>query len=165
MKLKTLKDLKHSLDYNPETGGFCWKVAVGKRVRVGSIAGNIGKSDGRLRIRFQGKNYQAHRLAWLLTHGKWPDGMIDHLDGNPLNNRISNLRDVSSSVNSQNQRKAQANNVTGFLGVYFHKRANKFLAQISLSGKNIYLGLFQTAEEAHAAYLAAKRELHEGCTI
>ena len=158
-----LEDLRKSLDYNPETGEFRWKIAAG-RVRAGSLAGCV-QPNGRLYIRFQGKRYQAHRLAWLLTHGEWPDEMIDHLDGNPLNNRISNLRDVSRSVNNQNQRKAQSRNSTGFLGVSFHKRTGKFQAQITLNGKDKHLGYFPTAELAHAAYLAAKREIHEGCTI
>ena len=163
MNDKFLEDLRKSLDYNSETGEFRWKVSAG-RVRAGSPAGTV-QPNGRLYIQFQGKLYFAHRLAWLLTYGKWPDEMIDHLDGNPLNNRISNLRDVSRSVNNQNQREAGSDNSTGFLGVSFPKRAGKFRSRIMLNGKLKHLGYFPTAELAHAAYLAAKREIHEGCTI
>ena len=160
---KLLEDLKQSLDYNPETGEFRWKVAAG-RSGAGSLAGNVN-SNGRFYIRFQGNLYKAHRLAWLLTYGKWPEKMIDHIDGNVSNNRISNLRDVSRSVNLQNQRKASSNNKSGFLGVSFHEQTAKFRANICLNGKSKHLGLFPTPELAHAAYLAAKREIHEGCTI
>lgn len=161
---KFLEDLKQSLDYDHETGEFRWKIAVARKIAAGSIAGSM-KSDGRLRIQFQGKNYLAYRLAWLLTYGKWPNGMIDHLDGNTLNNCSSNLRDVSCSVNGQNQRKAKSSNKTGLLGVSFDKSTSKFKAQIQLNGKKTHLGLFLTPELAYAAYLAVKRELHEGCTI
>ena len=159
-----LQKLRDALNYNPETGEFTWEISAG-RVRAGSLAGCVDKSRGRLCVNFQGKLYLAHRLAWLLAYGKWPDEMIDHIDGNPLNNRISNLRDVSQSLNQQNQRKASANNSTGFLGVSFHKQTAKFQARIALNGKLKHLGLFPTAELAHAAYLAVKREIHEGCTI
>ena len=163
---KFLEDLRRSLDYNPETGEFRWKIAVGNnKVKAGSLAGNVNKPTGRLQIGFQGKLYLAHRLAWLMTYSVIPKQVIDHIDGNPLNNRISNLRDVSRSVNGQNRRNAQFGNKTGFLGVSFHKQSGKFQAQIQLNGRVKYLGLFPTAELARAAYLAAKREIHEGCTI
>lgn len=160
-----LADLKSALDYNPETGLFHWRVAVAKNVRAGSIAGSVDKQGGRLYIRFRRKDYLAYRLAWLLTYGNWPEGMIDHVDGNSLNNRIDNLRDVSRTVNGQNQRRAQSSNKTGLLGVSWHKNGCKFVAQIQIDGKKKYLGLFTTAEAAHSSYLAAKRKYHEGCTI
>ena len=165
MENKFLEDLRKSLGYDSETGELRWKSTLGSRALVGNLAGCVNKTHDCQYIQFQGKRYLAHRLAWLLTHGKWPDGVIDHLDGNPLNNRISNLRDVSNSVNGQNQRRTRSNTTSGFLGVTFNKRDSKFKAQIMLDGKSKYLGLFPTAELAHAAYLAAKRQLHEGCTI
>ena len=141
-------------------------MAVAKRVKVNSLAGTVRKQDGgRLHIAFRGKRYLAHRLAWLFVYGKWPEGVIDHLNGNSLDNRISNLRDVSNTVNSQNQRKSRSDNQAGFLGVSWHSRTRKFLAQIQINGVKTHLGLFTTPEEAHAAYLAAKRKYHEGCTI
>ena len=165
MDKKFLEDLKQSLDYNPETGEFRWKLSIGGRATAGSPAGNVHIKNKRLQIQFQGKNYYAYRLAWLLTYGMWPVQMIDHIDGNPLNNRINNLRDVSSRVNLQNQRKAKPSNKTAFLGVSFRKDTGKFQARININGKKVCLGCFTTPEEAHAAYLAAKRKSHEGCTI
>lgn len=160
----TLDSLTSVLKYTPDTGYFYWKVDVAKSVRAGSIAGTIA-SGNRIRITYGGNIYFAHRLAWLLTYGKWPDGVIDHIDGNSLNNRISNLRDVSVVVNGQNRKMSQNNNLVGLLGVGLHKASGKFQSRIKVGDKLIHLGLFLTAEEAHAAYLAAKRKYHEGCTI
>lgn len=161
---KFLQDLQHCLSYNPETGEFHWKSSTNNRVKVGSPAGFV-HPDGRLYIGFQGKSHLSYRLAWLLTHNEWPSGVIDHIDGDPLNNRISNLRDVTCFVNMQNQRKANSDNKTGLLGVYLNKKSGKFIAQIGYKGKLKYLGSFSTPEDAHAAYLVAKRKHHEGCTI
>ena len=162
-----LEELRKVLGYCPETGEFFWKINVGShgRIRAGSSAGTLRKSDGRLQIMFRGKFYLAYRLAWLLSHGKWPDNVIDHIDGDVSNNRMRNLRDVMGSVNQQNQRTAHLNNKTGLLGVSWADHANKFTAHIQLNNRQKNLGLFPSAELAHAAYLAAKRELHEGCTI
>lgn len=160
-----LERLRESLDYNPETGEFHWKVAVARRTRVGSLAGHVNKFSGYLQIRVGYSLYYAHRLAWLLTYGEWPEGVIDHADGNCLNNRVDNLRDVSQMVNTQNHQEANSNNKVGLLGVSFNKASGRFVARIWCDGKNKHLGYFTTPEEAHAAYLVAKRELHEGCTI
>lgn len=124
------------------------------------------KSDGYVVIMIDGKSYQAHRLAWLYIYEKWPDNMIDHLNTIRDDNRITNLRDVEHNINIQNQRRAQKNNKSaGLLGVTFNKLAQKYVAQIKLNGKNKYLGLFDNAEDAHEAYLEAKRQYHAGCTI
>lgn len=111
-----------------------------------------------------GFQHRVHRLAWLYVHGEFPKAFIDHMDGDRLNNAISNLRDVSKTVNGQNMRKATKRSMTGYLGVSVAPRG-KFVASISVQGKYRYLGFFDTAELAHESYLAAKRELHEGCTI
>lgn len=154
-----LEELTRVLDYNPKTGAMTWKIAVGT-VKAGSPAGCVHK-DGRLHIGFKRKIYLAHRLAWLLTYGKWPEQMIDHIDGNPLNNRLANLRDVSNAVNSQNQRKAMSGKSEP-LGVNWDKLSRKFRAMIQINGKKKHLGYFLTEEAAYAAYLVAKREFHEG---
>lgn len=157
-----LEELRRVLDYNPETGEMFWKVARQGTKGIGSPAGYVNK--GGLRIRFQSKSYFAHRLAWLITYGKWPEQIIDHVDGNPLNNRIANLRDVSNSVNRQNLRKAMSGKFEP-LGVCWDKKSERFRAQIKINSKQKHLGYFLTTEAAYAAYLAAKRELHEGNTL
>lgn len=159
----TQSRLMHLLAYDPETGVFTWRVSPTNGVRVGTVAGGK-RSDGYHQINIDGKHYRAHRLAWLYIHGHFP-GLIDHLNGIRADNRITNLRDVDCSINSQNQRRAQSANKSGLLGVCWHKCNAKWRAQIRLDGRKKHLGLFATADEAHAAYLEAKRLHHRGCTI
>lgn len=153
----TATRLRELLNYNPETGEFTRRVSTTNSVRVGDIAGSVHHT-GYLRIRVDGHQYLAHRLAWLYTHGEWPKNEIDHIDGNKTNNRIANIRDVTPSVNQQNQRKARSG--TGFLGVTLSQ--GRFRALIGVAGKQHYLGNYDTPELAHAAYLNAKRRFHEG---
>jgi len=88
---------------------------------------------------------------------------MDHLDGNGLNNKFSNIREATDVVNAQNIRAAQKNNQLGVLGVY--RKRDRFIARIYFDGEQKIVGRFDTPEEAHAAYVAAKRRHHEGCTI
>lgn len=156
-----LRELFH---YDPETGVFTRLVTrPGKGARVGDVAGTL-KPSGYLTIWICGANHMAHRLAWLYVHGKWPDHEIDHIDGNRANNAIANLRDVTRSVNHENLRRARSDNAHGFLGVSPFK-GKWWKARITVNGKWQHLGTFRTPEEAHAAYLEAKRRLHVGCTI
>lgn len=152
----TLDRVKELLDYNPETGEFFWKPKP---------AGHKRKDSGYISITIDGCEVKAHQLAWFITHGVWPETMIDHKNGNTSDNRISNLRDATHKINAQNQRKAQKHNQTRLLGVTWHKGRSMWQAGIRHKGKFKYLGLFSTPEEAHQAYLEAKRQLHEGCTI
>lgn len=164
MKEINLDRLKDVLFYEEETGLFRRLKDSGSRTKAGDIAGGLDR-NGHVRIYVDGQIYAAHRLAWLYMYGSMPCGVIDHMDGNRSNNAISNLRDVSMSVNQQNQRKPHSRGTTGFLGVTFNKRRGKFMAQIGTKTKHIYLGLYETAEEASEAYLKAKRSIHEGCLI
>ena len=159
----TQKQLKEFLDYDKETGSFYRKVSQGS-AKVGSFAGGVN-GYGYIRISINCRCYLAHRLAWLWVYGSWPINNIDHIDHNPLNNRICNLRDTTKSENAQNQIKARIHNGCGKLGVSFFKRSGKFRATITLNGKWKHLGYFTTAEKAHTAYLAKKRELHPANTI
>lgn len=120
--------------------------------------------DGRSQIRIDGKKYFAHRVIWLLVYGSWPEHEIDHLDRNPLNNRIANLRAATPSENQHNKG-LYGNNSSGYPGVCFDKWANKFMAQIGVNGKNTNLGRFNTAEEAFLAYQLAKIEHHPSSPI
>lgn len=85
--------------------------------------------------------------------GKWPESTIDHIDGNRINNIFSNLRDVSASENNHNRKKAFSNNKAGILGVNFYIPLLKWRARF----KNKHLGYFETSQEAHQAYLTAKK--------
>lgn len=161
----TAERLRELLHYDPETGLFTWLVHR-QRNRAGTIAGSA-HSMGYVEIGVSGSSYLAHRLAWLYVHGAWPVGDIDHINGNRSDNRISNLRDVTKVVNMQNRRAATTNNISGLMGV--SKSSAKLPRWFSRiqdnSGKMRYLGTFETPDLAHAAYVNAKREMHEGCTI
>lgn len=132
---------------------------------AGSPAGGLSHAKGYRKIGIDGRPYYEHRLAFLWMTGSWPSQHVDHIDGNGGNNAWSNLRDVNRSQNLQNRRSATRTSKTGFLGVTFNRRAKRFAAQISTGGKNIGLGYFDTAIEAHQAYLCAKRQQHEGNTL
>ena len=163
----TREQIAARLDYNPQTGVFTWRTVLPfSSVRVGGVAGSM-TSTGYIEIYIEFARYRAHHLAWVLTYGVWPNDLIDHVDGNRSNNAIANLREATKTTNAQNQRRAQRHNRLGILGVTQRKgdHAKPFQAMITVSGKAKYLGVFETAAEAHAAYLTAKRKLHEGCVI
>jgi HNH endonuclease len=154
--------LKEILDYNPETGIFTRRLKQ-TGVKQGKISGSLTK-EGYLVTSIDSKLYSCHRLAWFYMIGTWPIGQIDHKNGNKSDNRINNLRDVSKQQNVENQRKAhKTNKSTKILGTW--KNGKKFAARISHNNTKLYLGTFLTVEEACAAYVAAKRLLHIGCTI
>lgn len=155
--------LKELLEYDPETGVFTNRVSRSSRAKAGATTSSSLSKQGYLRICIDWNPHLAHRLAWLYVYGSMPQGMIDHINGDRTDNRICNLREASAHLNQQNRRRANRRSKTGLLGVSVAD--NKFVASIHADGKTRRLGRFCSAEEAHAAYLAAKRQLHEGCTI
>lgn len=152
------------LSYNTETGVLTRKVRTSNRVNIGDVAGTV-RPDGYLKVSLENKSYLAHRLAWAIAFGEWPEFEIDHINGVRSDNRLCNLRDVTPSTNQENQRVPYRNSAGKTLGVTFHKRNKKWQAQIKYGGKNRYLGQFASKEDASSAYLEAKRRQHIGCTI
>lgn len=161
-KLPTFQQVSEWLRYDHETGRLFWIKRPCHNVFAGAIAGTKTQS-GYIQICVQKRLYKAHRIAWLLHYGKWPDSILDHINGNRTDNRIDNLRVVSPSMNSQNQRRPQRRNVTGVLGV--SPTNGRWRAEIFVSGKKKYLGTFDSPERAHMAYIEEKRKSHHGCTI
>lgn len=157
----TPERLRDVLAYDQETGIFTRRISLTRRIKVGDVAGGPDR-NGHIRIQVDGRLYAAHRLAWLYMTGSWPSHDVDHIDGRRANNSFANLRDVSKAANQQNQRHPHARGTTGYLGVTFNKARGKFQAQIGTKERCKYLGLFPSAAQAHAAYLTAKRQLHEG---
>jgi hypothetical protein len=156
--------LRAALHYDPQTGIFSRiSVGRGKRPKDG-LAGCINKNGYRV-ISVLSVQWYAHRLAWLHVRGTWPAKEVDHIDGNRSNNAIANLRDVDGATNCQNLRRAHSGNTSGYLGVSWRSRDKIWYAQIWDGTKQTNLGRFETPELASAAYLDAKRKLHQGCTI
>ena len=153
--LITQAELKRQLRYEPETGHFYWLEGGGRR-RLGFPAGSLW-SNGYARIWIDGKDYMAHRLAWLYMYGAFPQNQIDHINGNPLDNRILNLRDVDQAENHKNKRR-QSNNSSGVTGVRWNKQAGKWVAYINVDGKQIYFGLFEDFFEAVCARKSAENK-------
>lgn len=140
------------LNYDPDTGVFTWKHNV-SNVKKGTEAGSITKK-GYINIRFSRKQCLAHRLAWLFMTGKWPDGMVDHINTIKTDNRWSNLRLATNSENLLNRGK-NSNNMSGFKGVSIERRSGKYVASLGVMGKQKYLGRFSCPKEAHRAYVKA----------
>lgn len=158
----TQERLKEVLDYNPTTGLFTWKIQTSHRIRAGDVASALS-DEGYIRLSIDYRRYYAQRLAWLYMTGKWPREQIDHKNTIRTDNRWENLRAATNQFNNQNRRKAHRTNKTGLLGVRPYLK--KFVARISSNGEEHHLGVFLTPELAHAAYVEAKRELHDGCTL
>lgn len=154
----TARRLKEVLDYHCEWGIFIQKKQTSRRVKVGSVVG-YKRPSGYVAIMIDGKNYYAHRLAWLYMTGKWPDDQVDHIDGNRSNNRISNIRECNRHQNAQNC-KTRSDNKLGIKGVSFSKKDNIFVTQIQSNGKVYQVGSFKTAEEAQKAYAEAALKYH-----
>lgn len=159
----TQAQLRNEISYDSITGEFKWL----RSLRTRKATNRVGSYNqyGYLIITVFCRKYAAHRLAWLYMHGEFPNGVIDHIDGNKTNNAISNLRVVTQAINVQNRRKAGKASTTGILGAGWDSRTNSFKSRIQLGGKSIWLGRFKTAREAHQAYVSAKRRLHEGNTL
>lgn len=157
----TADRLRFLFDYSPETGAFTRKVGI-RGSSKGSVVGTI-KSNGYLHFAVDFKKYLAHRLAWLYVRGSMPDGDIDHMDGDRKNNAIANLRCVDRSTNLENIKKAKSHNKsTGLLGAYPVDGSSRYCSKIQVRGKTLHLGCFDTAEQAHQAYMQAKAAHHVG---
>lgn len=168
----TQEYLRELLDHNHDTGIFTWNprpLYLFSSKRAFStwnarysmkIAGSIRACDGYVNITIDNKHYFAHRLAWLYVNGIMPTYEIDHINGVKHDNRIVNLREVTSSGNKQNRLRCSKNSLTGMLGVHFHKQMNKFTSSIFYNGKANHLGTFSTKEDAHQAYVKAKSAVH-----
>ena len=156
----TAERVRELLEYTPETGVFVWRRPTGMKP-AGSIAGCKHKKY--VCVQVDGKRYYAHRLAWLYMTGNWPAFEVDHHNTCGTDNSWGNLRKSDRFSNLQNQRRAHRNNSTGLLGV--SQFGERFRARIYANGKDVSLGIHASAEDAQAAYVKAKRSLHQGCTL
>lgn len=158
--------IRSAIAYSPETGALVWHERDPSHVSSRSFNSNFaGKpatskvASGHLFVRFLGKRYPAAVIAWMHYYGVWPEGFVDHVNGKPADNRISNLRQATPSENNCN-RGRQRNNKSGYKGVCFVTKYQKFMASISKDRTTHFLGYFASAEEAFSAYQAAAVRLH-----
>lgn len=138
-------------DYDPDTGVFRRKTAWGRQ-KAGDEAGCISPQGYRY-LTFKGRATPAHRLAWLWAHGSWPEGDVDHINRDRMDNRLKNLRVVTRSVNIHN---SPGRGVSGFKGVTAASKGKRWEARITVARKPLHLGAYATAEEAAAARKGAE---------
>ena len=145
--------LKELFDYRD--GNLYWAVSKAQCIKIGDLAGTISKGTGYRTISVNNKRYQAHRLIFLYHHGYLPE-FLDHIDGNKLNNNITNLREATKSQNAMNMKKRKSTNgkptSSKFKGVYWHKQTKKWRARIWVDNKQKHLGLFTDEIEAAKTY-------------
>ena len=156
----TPERLRELVTYDPDTGIMSSRVKRhGKNPgdRLGSIT-----STGYLVTQIEGYKTSIHRFIWLYMYGRLPFGETDHINGNRLDNRLPNLREVPGTFNQQNRATPRRGSKVGYIGVSLAPYKKKYRAQIEVNGKGRSLGFYATAEEAHAAYLEAKRKMHAG---
>jgi hypothetical protein len=148
--------LKELLHYDLDTGIFTWKKPRPK-INVGDVAGFLNKKSKYYYIGLDLKNYKLHRLAWLYVYGELPK-TIDHIDGNPSNNLISNLRSCTMQQNMCNQ-KLRTDNKSGVKGVMLHK-SEKWRVRITTNKIVKHIGYFNDFFEACCASFSNRNKLH-----
>lgn len=159
--LLTQELLQQSHYYNPKTGLFYIRLPAGKLKQTATV-----HHSGYVQSTIRNKIYAHHRLAFLYMTGTWPSHQVDHIDGNPSNNKWENLREANRSNNMENLKAIKkGNKSTGLLGAHDKRGNGRITATIVVKGKCLNLGTFDTPEEAHQAYIEAKRQLHSFNTL
>lgn len=147
MSVKTEAELMRGmLEYFSDTGEIYWRTS-GKGRNMGQAAGTVG-SQGYRQIRVRGKQYRAHRLAWLMHYGAWPAHQVDHINGERDDNRIENLRDVTQSINLLNQLSSHVDSSSNRVGVFKSRSGWSYGTAVQFQGRRKCLGFFKTEEEA-----------------
>jgi hypothetical protein len=153
----SLEEIKLNLNFDPHSGKFSWLGSKRGRGAQGCPAGTKD-AKGRIRINIGGIKIFAHHIVWVISTGRWPVRHLDHINGNPSDNRFTNLREATPTQNMANKKMSSLNR-TGLKGVGFDRRSKRFFARISAHGKRMVLGRFDTPEAAHLAYGDAARRL------
>ena len=147
---------------DPSTGDLVWKRRPhpqARAIKPGQSAGCRNIRTGYRDVSIDKRAYPVHRIIYLMVHGEWPAGEIDHINGIKHDNRIANLRVATHTQNMANKG-AYKNSKTGVKGVSYHKRDRKYYVCISASGKQHHVGSFKTIADAQQAYAEAAKRLH-----
>jgi len=144
--------------FDYRNGKLYWKTALSNRVQIGREAGYIDK-DGYRVVRVNRKNYFSHRLIFLMKKGYIPE-CLDHINGNPIDNRIENLRVANKNENSHNC-KRRKDNTSGYKNVVWAKTKNKWRVVVKINSVNKHIGYFNNIEEANKAAISARNTLHK----
>ena len=154
----TQKRLHELFEYR-EDGNLIWKKSK-RGIRKDMVAGTLNLTTNHHQVNIDGKIYNLHRMIFMYHYGYLTHGLqIDHIDTNKSNNRIENLREVTSSQNHMNT-KLRVDNTSGIKGVYWNKPRRKWYSRIRVNGKNTYLGSYSTLEEAEAVVREAREKYH-----
>lgn len=156
-KVLTFSELNEALHYDPDTGVVTARLTRG-RWPSGRVVGSPNRL-GYLTVNVCGAVRLLHRVIFVLMTGEWPSAEVDHINGDRSDNRWKNLR-LATSAQQQQNITVKSHNMTGLLGVSWRPRKKSYFARIRVCGRVTNLGYFDTPEEAHQAYLNAKRELH-----
>lgn len=154
--MPTQKELKRLFHYDPETGLFTRLVFASSNAPAGVIAGTT-EIQGYISIRIDKKSYKAHRLAWVIMTGEWPENQVDHINHIRDDNRWVNLREATNQENQQNA-SVRSDNVSGVPGVFWENSHGKWVAQIKANKKRRHLGYFDDKFEAICARLSANNK-------
>jgi hypothetical protein len=148
----TAADVGSILEYDPRTGFLHW--AEGQRL-AGKVAGSYSAKT--VTVTIGCLTVPAHHVVWLLTKGEWPSQHLEHINGNKVDNRLENLREVA-----QRPRRKSTGKSSKFMGVSWSASSKKWVAYIRANGKVVHLGTFRFEQNAHRAYMKAKSELSGG---
>lgn len=150
----TQESLKEIMSYCPEIGEFTRKVSTNSTAVAGQTVTGSADKDGYVTVKINRKTYKVHRLVFLYVTGELPKGTVDHIDGDTINNRVDNLRDVTFAENVKNKAR-YSSNTSGVTGVRYHKHSGKWIAVIS----NKHLGSYSHKVDAIKARQSAEKEL------
>ncbi len=145
--------------YDDRTGKLFWRVNR-RRIKAGDEAGSIASSHGYRVVNLKQRTYLQHRIVWLLYYGEWPSGLIDHINLDKLDNRVTNLRVVNYSQSNANRKTSKRKGIGSLKGASFLRSKKIWRSSIKINGKTKNLGNYRTELEAHLVFCAAVKLRH-----